>query len=430
MHLIAGLAHPRQWSTRTRVSLGIAFAVLAAAALLAVVVTQATATFTQSEYTESLRAQVAAQSTGTSAGDVGSIVGCPEDVIVSIDPPLLPDNPSSTSYDVACGEPADSAFTLDVPDVRALTAAATTSTLRIMTFLTPVILLFALLLGRFVVRWAFAPVREITTRFREISVDKLDLRVDAHGARDEIRDLATVLNSALGRLEDSVAAQRRFVEDASHEIRTPLAGITSSLEVALLYPDARPWSESATAALAEAARLNRLTADLLALGTERTDRGDTTDLLTAVNDAVASPHIDRRIAVDVQLDGSIGTPRVPLGMDRLRRVLDNVIANAVRHAEDDVRVTISSPSAGSESVSVTVEDDGPGIPLDMREKVFERFVRLDRSRDRATGGSGLGLAIVRTLLTGVGGSVSVDSQSSLGGASVTMVLPVMAVSEN
>ncbi|GEM_PF-860323 len=412
-------------------SLGIAFAVLAAAALLAVVVTQATAAFTQREYTESLRAQVAAQSTGMSAGDIGPIVGCPNDVIVSIDPPLLPDNPSSTSYDVVCGEITDSSFTLDVPDVRALTAAATTSTLRTMAYLTPVIMIFALLLGRFVVRWAFAPVRQITTRFREISVDKLDLRVDAHGARDEIRDLATVLNSALGRLEDSVAGQRRFVEDASHEIRTPLAGITSSLEVALLYPDARPWSESATAALAEAARLNRLTADLLALGSGSIDSGDTTDLLTAVNDAVTAPQIDRRIAVDVQLDGYMQAPMVPLGMDPLRRVLDNLLANAVRYAKANVRVVISLLSTtGPESVSVTVEDDGPGIPLDMHERVFERFVRLDRSRDRATGGSGLGLAIVRTLVTDAGGSVYIDRQSLLGGAAVTIVLPVTAASEN
>ena len=124
-------------------------------------------------------------------------------------------------------------------------------------------------------------------------------------------------------------------------------------------------------------------------------------------------------------------PMVPLGMDPLRRVLDNLLANAVRYAKANVRVVISLLSTtGPESVSVTVEDDGPGIPLDMHERVFERFVRLDRSRDRATGGSGLGLAIVRTLVTDAGGSVYIDRQSLLGGAAVTIVLPVTAASEN
>ena len=223
----------------------------------------------------------------------------------------------------------------------------------------------------------------------------------------------------LGRLEDSRHRQQRFVADASHELRTPLAGIRQAAEVSRSHPEALPGCDLADAVLDESARMQRLVEQLL--------------LLTRADAAVAGPRRDvdlddlalaeaRRIGrtgLLVRTSG-IGAGRVSGDPAALSQVVRNLVDNAARHARSEVAVTVTE---GPDLVELTVEDDGPGIPETERERVFERFVRLDEARDRDAGGSGLGLAIVQEIVAVHGGTVTAGT-SALGGARLVVRIPV------
>ncbi|GLY07614.1 ATP-binding protein [Actinoplanes sp. NBRC 101535] len=270
-----------------------------------------------------------------------------------------------------------------------------------------------------VVSRALAPVERIRREVEVITGDRLDRRVPEPATRDEIGRLARTMNRMLDRLQDSRDRQREFVADASHELRSPVASIRQVAEVAQSHPGALPDGELATTVLEESARLQRLVEQLLLL-TRADDGGagrafrdvDLDDL------ALAEAHRIARTGLTVDTS-SVGAGRIRGDATALAQVLRNLTDNAARHAA--ARITIGvreNPSA----VEITIDDDGPGIPPDQHERVFERFVRLDEARARDDGGSGLGLAIVRTLVAGHGGTVAV-SPSALGGACFVVRFP-------
>ncbi|WP_454049507.1 ATP-binding protein [Cellulomonas sp. Marseille-Q8402] len=222
------------------------------------------------------------------------------------------------------------------------------------------------------------------------------------GTDDEIGALARTLNEMLDRLEVAAGRQRAFVADAAHELRTPLAALGATLDVARAHPDAYAGDELVTELGAEVRRMQALVDDLLLLarlGSRPVPDADV-DLAAVARDAVALAVAGRegdrtRSAVTVEVQGG-GTARgdaVALG-----RVVRNLVDNALRHATAQVRVEVAHRT-------VVVVDDGPGIPADDRDRVFERFVRLDDARSRAGGGSGLGLAIAREIAREHGGDV-------------------------
>jgi signal transduction histidine kinase len=270
-----------------------------------------------------------------------------------------------------------------------------------------------------VVTGALAPVERIRREVEEITGERLDRRVPIPVARDEIHRLASTMNRMLVRLQDSRDRQQRFVADASHELRSPLAGIRQAAEVARAHPGALPEGELAEAVLEETGRMERLVEQLLLLtrtggaGMRQRQDVDIDDL------ALAEARRVRRAGLTVDSSG-VGAGRVRGDLTALAQVVRNLADNAARHANSDVVVGVRGGDDGW--VTLMVEDDGAGIPESERERVFERFVRLDEARDRDAGGSGLGLAIVREIVTAHGGSVTV-STSALGGARFVVRLP-------
>lgn len=284
-----------------------------------------------------------------------------------------------------------------------------------------------------VVGRALRPVERIRRETEQVSGDDLAHRVAEPGTHDEIGRLATTMNSMLDRLEQSQLRQRRFVADASHELRSPLSSLRQNAEVARDYPGRVDPARFATAVAEDSERMAELVDALLVLSKadERSLRlklrpVDLDDLAldeaarlrelrppSAGAAAAAEP-----IALTVDTSG-IAAARVR-GDDRmLARVLRNLGDNAARHARS--RVTISTAVVAGRS-TVTVDDDGSGIPETERGRVFERFVRLDEARSRDRGGSGLGLAIVHELVAAHGGTITVGT-SPWGGARFVVSLP-------
>lgn len=263
------------------------------------------------------------------------------------------------------------------------------------------------------------PVERIRRDVEEITGARLDRRVSEPEARDEVGRLARTMNAMLGRLEAARDRQEQFVSDASHELRSPLASLRQAAEVAQSYPGALPEGELAETVLEESVRMQALVDQLLVLtrageGRARAQREDV-DL-----DDLALAEVRRVARTGLAADTTgVGAGRVHGDPVALSQVVRNLVDNAARHAA--ARIAVSVSDTGGEVVLV-VEDDGPGIAPPDRERVFERFVRLDEARARDAGGSGLGLAIVREVVTGHGGAVAVGA-SALGGACFVVRLP-------
>jgi signal transduction histidine kinase len=270
-----------------------------------------------------------------------------------------------------------------------------------------------------VVTRTLAPVEAIRREVQRITGDRLDRRVPEPRSRDEIHRLARTMNQMLQRLEDSRARQQQFVADASHELRSPLASIRQTAEVARAHPGALPEAELAEAVLEESARLQQLIEQLLLL--TRADEGVVTRTVHDVDLddlALAEARRVRQAGLHVDTSG-VGAGRVRGDQTSLAQVVRNLVDNAARHAERAIAVAVEENGV---DVELVVEDDGPGVPEDHRERVFERFVRLDEARARDAGGSGLGLAIVKEIVTAHGGTVTLTT-SPMGGARFAVRLP-------
>jgi signal transduction histidine kinase len=265
---------------------------------------------------------------------------------------------------------------------------------------------------------ALRPVEAIRARTAGIGADDLTARVPVPEARDEVAALARTMNEMLARLEASAGAQRAFVSDAGHEMRSPLAAIRTEMEVA---QRAGPGPSTIADVLSETARLERLVDDLLLLA--RTDEGRLALHLRDVDldDLLDAERARLRNRNDLSVTAGIRPVRVAGDRAALARALRNLVDNGVRHSCGRLYLACRSDGA---SAWVEVSDDGPGVPVGERERVFERFVRLDEARARDAGGSGLGLAIVREIVRAHGGDVRFSDSGRLPGATVVVRLPV------
>lgn len=257
----------------------------------------------------------------------------------------------------------------------------------------------------FLTGWAMRPVAAMSAEADAISASAMERRLPVPGSGDEIHHLARTLNGMLDRLEAAATRQRRFVSDASHELKTPLATVRTMLEVAN-EPGFDDWEELLGGLRREGARMEALVADLLVLA--RFDEVaavsprrevDVDQVLGRVAEGTALRNPG--LAVDTS---GIEPVRVTGEPGALERLFTNLASNAARHAAG--RVGFTSRRDGGGAV-VLVTDDGPGIPEEERDRVFERFVRLDEARDRPGGGTGLGLAVARAIARGHGGEVTV-----------------------
>jgi signal transduction histidine kinase len=236
-------------------------------------------------------------------------------------------------------------------------------------------------------------------------------RLPVPGARDEIHRLAVTLNAMLDRIDSATSKQRTFVGDAAHELRSPLASLRVQLEVSQRIGPDNDWSGLVDDVLQDVSRLDRLVEDLLSLA--RLDEASGSHRHEPLSfDALLSEAIDHYQNARVPV---IFTPTLAVSLsgdpDALRRIAVNLTDNALRYAATNVTLTLRIDQSQRRPTAVLcVIDDGPGIPADERERVFDRFYRLEASRSRESGGTGLGLAIVRELVQAHQGSVRLTAR--------------------
>ncbi|MBB5789404.1 ATP-binding protein [Jiangella mangrovi] len=273
---------------------------------------------------------------------------------------------------------------------------------------------------------ALRPVDRLRGGAEEITGAGGGHRLPVPAGGDELSRLAVTLNDMLGRLDAAAARQRAFVADAAHELRSPIAALRTELEVALAHPDAVDPHDTAREALVEVERMGRLVDDLLVLAHLDSPRPARRDELISLDELaaeVADGVRGGRVPVRVSMSSSAGAGVHTRGhRDSLARVLRNLVDNAVRHASSGVSVSVS---ASGPVALVAVSDDGAGVPPSDRERIFERFTRLDDARDRDAGGSGLGLAIAREIVVAHGGRLVVEDAGP--GARFVVTLPFAPV---
>ncbi|MFI8306122.1 sensor histidine kinase [Streptomyces sp. NPDC085927] len=262
----------------------------------------------------------------------------------------------------------------------------------------------------FAVRIALRPVEAIRVLTASVTPSDPRERVTVPATGHEITALATTINTTLQRLDNAAAQQRRFVADAAHELRSPLTTLLASLEVALAYPERTDWPAAATTAARQTRRLQALAEDLLLLARLDT-RTPTADPETIDLTALASrlteqyPLTERPLTLTCD---STAPAHVHGNHDEFERLLRNLLDNAARHAAHRIQITLRNED---DWVVLTVHDDGPGVPPEDAERIFERFVRLDDARSRDHGGTGLGLAIARDLAHRHQGTLTLASRT-------------------
>jgi signal transduction histidine kinase len=281
-------------------------------------------------------------------------------------------------------------------------------------------LVAALFAGYLLAARTASPLRRFAATAAEVDAGDLTPRLDpSPAAAAELRTLAEAFNHMLDRLDRAFAQQRQFVSDASHELRSPLTAIRGQLEVLARSesPSAAEIHRVEEMTLTEMRRVERLVDDLLALA--RLDEG----VAPALREVKLGPFLSGLASghEGVTELGELPDETLRIDPDLIAQVVRNLLSNASRHAGSGGRVVLSARADGAGLV-VSVDDDGPGIPPQQRERVFDRFHRSEQARDRASGGSGLGLGIARSIVELHGGRIWVDD-SPLAGARVSFELP-------
>ena len=278
------------------------------------------------------------------------------------------------------------------------------------------------------------PVARMSRAAAAMGGSDAHLRLPQPTGRDEIALLGSTLNDLLDRIEEFVARERQFLDDASHEFRTPLTVLRGELELAADEPDSDRVRQGVRVALHEAERLSALADDLLVLARQRSTaqspHRDTVDLTAWVKESVATLRQSFRGLPEVVVTGTPGLA-AHIDVSSMHRVLINLMNNAAAAGADNLLITIHSEETASHHdewsrAVVDVDDDGPGFPEEFLPRAFERFATADRARSRrdADGGTGLGLPIVAAVLAAHRGDCAATNDSALGGARIRLLLPL------
>ncbi|HEX7281492.1 MAG TPA: ATP-binding protein [Vicinamibacterales bacterium] len=298
----------------------------------------------------------------------------------------------------------------------------------ILVYLVPLSLIVAGIGGWFLAGRSLSPVVAMADQARQIGVANLSERLPVANPRDELGKLAETFNSLLARLEGSLVQQRQFMADASHELRTPLTTARTAATVALQQPTRNEADYRDTLAIIEqeTTRLSRIVDDMFTLA--RADAGsypvrampmyldEVVDEVVRAMRVVASTR-------GISITDSAYRPAPLTGdEDLIRRLILNIADNAVRYAPSGSAVRIALDLTGNH-YAISVSDDGPGIPAEIRPRIFERFYRVDAARTHGKdGGAGLGLALARWIARVHGGDVDLAA-SSRAGSTFVITLP-------
>lgn len=281
--------------------------------------------------------------------------------------------------------------------------------------------------GYALARHALGPVDRMARRAREINAERLSARLVVENPEDELGRLARAFNETLERLERSFEQLRRFTSDASHELRTPLTALRSVGEVGLRKPGtAEQYREVIGSMLEESARLTRLVESLLLIS--RADAGQirlertAVPLLPLVREVTSLVEVladEKGQTATVSGDASAHAMADPV---ILRQVLINLLDNAIKYSPAGAAISLRVLPERNSMVTVEVEDQGPGIATEHRERVFDRFYRVDEGRSREAGGAGLGLAIAKWGAEAHGGRLELECPMP-GGCIFRLILP-------
>ncbi|HEY5580170.1 MAG TPA: heavy metal sensor histidine kinase [Rhodoferax sp.] len=270
-------------------------------------------------------------------------------------------------------------------------------------------------LGWAAARRGLAPLRAMRAQAQVVTAQQLSHRLQVETVPIELAELAQSLNDMLARLEDAFHRLSDFSSDIAHELRTPVSNLMTQTQVVLSRQrsadEYRSILESNTE---EFEHMARMISDMLLLAKAENDlvvpTRETVKLAAEVlalfdyYDAVAE---EKGLRLTLEGDAEVSADRL-----MLRRALGNLLSNAVRHSAADttLRVTIST---SPDTVSIRMENTGDAIPQEYLERVFDRFFRVDPSRQRSSEGTGLGLAITRSIITAHGGTISVESAGAV-----------------
>ncbi|HEY8327055.1 MAG TPA: Cu(+)/Ag(+) sensor histidine kinase [Rhodanobacter sp.] len=287
---------------------------------------------------------------------------------------------------------------------------------RMLWWATCIVLCIALLVAWLAVQWGHRPIRKVNARIRAIRSSQLDVRLNPREVPIELAELVASFNDMLGRIEDGFAQLSNFSADIAHELRTPVTNLTTQTQVALGQSrSAGEYREILYSNLEEFERMGRMIGDMLFLAQTENDPhnlhrvevelGETVKGLFDYFEALAE---DRNVSLHLQgRAGSIAADR-----EMLRRALSNLLSNAIRHTPHGAAVTVRL-SQDEERTVVSVENPGKKIPDEDLPRLFDRFYRVDPSRQRKGEGAGLGLAIVKSIVEAHGGEVRAASDDAL-----------------
>lgn len=290
---------------------------------------------------------------------------------------------------------------------------------RLMLILGPTIIILAVLGGFYMAKKSLEPVERITLLAEEISVEKLNKRLNLTLPNDELGHLASTFDGMLERLEESVKKQRQFTSDAAHELRTPLTAIRSIVDVTLHRDrDSDEYVNALVQIQNEIERLSSIIDDLLVITRleNSLQKGDykvfpAGVLIEDVLDTIAvlakekNIHIMTEIPSDLEIAGD---------RQKLSRAIFNLVDNAIKYTPEGGQIRISGEKDQSrEEVEILIEDNGIGIPVDEIDKIFDRFYRVDKARSE-TRGTGLGLSIAQEIVKAHNGTITVKSSSQQG----------------
>ncbi|MBI5153986.1 HAMP domain-containing protein [Candidatus Poribacteria bacterium] len=281
--------------------------------------------------------------------------------------------------------------------------------------------LLSLLLGVWISRQGLGPLRRLARKTRELGSEDLGFRFDPASLPSDIAVLAESFNGLLERLGSAFDRERQFSADAAHELRTPVASLKAGIQAALLAPpDSARDRVTIEELLEDTLRLEHLCEALLEVsgrGAPAETRMATSAFIAEIEDCVRRlVPIAREPGTELlfRAESSSAAPGLLQAEPRaVQQILFNLVDNAIRHGGKDTTIEVSIQCAAN-SLRVEVADDGPGIPADCRDRVFERFFRADRARARRSGGAGLGLAISRALARAAGGDLVFEARQPHG----------------
>ena len=288
----------------------------------------------------------------------------------------------------------------------------------ILSFIVPIILIFSIIGGNFIIYKSFAPIEKILSELKNISANDLSARLNNSNNQDEINQLITEINNLLIRLEASFERISQFSSDASHELKTPLTIIKGELEIALRKDrNIDEYKQSLKTSLEEVIVIEQTINDLLFLAKNEKDL-ITNKMELLYFDEIIDESINEvknfadlhQVKINFEL---VDTIEFKGYSNLLKIAIKNILKNAIQFSHKNSQIIVKSYKKGN-TFNISIQDFGIGIPLNEQEKIFEKFYRTDKSRNKNSGGTGLGMSIVKKIIDIHKGSIKIESIENVG----------------